>query len=69
MLLDSHIENRLATPLSLGIPRWNKRIVYYIFKIRYIQFYQKQLSGLPNIKLRKKLKNNYFNEYEVFKIK
>ena len=67
MLLDSHIESKIATPISLGIPRWNKRIAYYIFKIRYLQYTYKRLAILPNVEVRKYLINNYFNEYELYK--
>lgn len=67
MLLDSHLERRLATPITLGIPRWNKRIVFYIFKIRYLQYNNKKIFKLPNYNIRKLLTNKYFNEYEVFK--
>jgi heme/copper-type cytochrome/quinol oxidase subunit 1 len=42
MFLDSHIEKRVATPLTLGIPRWHKRAQYYVFKIRYLQSHQKK---------------------------
>lgn len=67
MLIDSHMERRVATPLSLGIPRWNKRIVYYIFKIRYLSYTQKKIHRLPNYIVRSKLTKNYFNEYEIYK--
>ena len=66
MLLDSHIERRIATPLSLGIPRWNKRVVYYIFKIRYLQYTNKGLMRIPNYNIRKLLTQKYFNEYECY---
>jgi len=66
MLLDSHIERRMATPLTLGIPRWHKRVQYYIFKIRYLQYTNKKLYRLPNYNVRKMLTNKYFNEYEVY---
>jgi heme/copper-type cytochrome/quinol oxidase subunit 1 len=66
MLLDSHIERRVATPLTLGVPRWNKRISYYIFKIRYIQLTSKKLNRLPNYNVRSLIINNYFNEYEKY---
>ena len=66
MMLDSHIERRVATPLNLGIPRWNKRISYYIFKIRYIQLTSKKLNRLPNYNVRSLIVNNYFNEYESY---
>lgn len=66
MLLDSHIERRVGTPLALGIPRWHKRVVYYIFKIRYLQYVNKRLSRLPNSDVRIFLINPYFNEYEIY---
>jgi heme/copper-type cytochrome/quinol oxidase subunit 1 len=65
MLLDSHIERRVSVLHSLGVPRWHKRINYYIFKIRYLQYTNKMLTRLPNMTVRKTLINNYFNEYEV----
>ena len=66
MLLDSHLEKRIATPSNLGVPRWNKRIQYYIFKIRYLQYTNKRLMRLPNYKIRSLLTNKYFNEYERY---
>jgi hypothetical protein len=66
MLLDSHIERRIATPLSLGIPRWNKRVSYYIFKIRYLQSTNKKLMKLPSYSIRSLLTSKYFNEYESY---
>lgn len=67
MLLDSHIERRVAVHSILGVPRWHKRVLYYIFKIRYLQYVNKRLSRLPNSKVRILLSNPYFNEYEKYK--
>jgi len=67
MLLDSHIERRVVIYSTLGLPRWHKRVQYYIFKIRYLQLVNKQLTVLPNFKVRSFLTQHYFNEYEVFK--
>lgn len=67
MLLDSHIERRVAVHSILGVPRWHKRVLYYIFKIRYLQYVNKRLSRLPNSKVRILLSNSYFNEYEKYK--
>lgn len=67
MLLDSHIEKRIVIYSTLGLPRWHKRIQYYIFKIRYLQLVNKQLNVLPNYKIRSYLTQHYFNEYECFK--
>lgn len=68
-ILDSHIERRVGTPISLGIPRWHKRVLYYIFKIRYIQYMSKKVIRLPNSEVRLYLTSPYFNEYEVYTIK
>jgi len=67
MLLDSHIERRVAVHSILGVPRWHKRVLYYIFKIRYLQYVNKKLNRLPNSKIRLLLSNSYFNEYESYK--
>ena len=66
MILDSHIERRVAVPSTLGMPRWHKRVVYYIFKIRYLQNNNKTMMYLPNMKIRKYLTDPYFNEYEFY---
>jgi hypothetical protein len=68
MLLDSHIERRVAIYSTLGIPRWHKRVNYYLFKIRYLLLVKKQLNNLPNFKIRALLSNPYFNEYEAYVI-
>jgi heme/copper-type cytochrome/quinol oxidase subunit 1 len=69
MLFDSHVERRSATPGNLGIPRWHKRINYYIFKIRYFQQTNDKLLLLPNQATREYLAKSYFNEYEVYTYK
>jgi heme/copper-type cytochrome/quinol oxidase subunit 1 len=68
MLLDSHMERRVAVYSTLGIPRWHKRILYYIFKIRYLQYTNKNLKRLPNAKTRIYLSNSYFSEFEIYKM-
>jgi heme/copper-type cytochrome/quinol oxidase subunit 1 len=67
MMLDSHIERKIAIPSTLGMPRWHKRVIYYIFKIRYLQNINKQMSYLPNMHIRRYLIRSYFTEYEFFK--
>ena len=67
MLLDSHIEKRVAVYSTLGLPRWHKRIQYYLFKTRYLQLVNKKLYKLPNAKIRTYLSNYYCNEYEIYK--
>jgi len=66
MFFDSFLERRLSTPISLGIPRWNKRINYYIFKIRYISNFEIKNEINLNFKLRNIISKKYFNEYEIF---
>jgi hypothetical protein len=66
MLLDSHIERRVAVYSTLGIPRWHKRVNYYMFKIRYLMLVKKQLHGLPNGRVRLLLTEPYFNEFEIY---
>lgn len=41
-IIDSHIVNKPYIINNFYIPRWHKRINYYIFKIRYIQFFNKK---------------------------
>ena len=67
MLLDSHMERRVIVYSTLGLPRWHKRVQYYVFKIRYLQLTNKRLTQLPNYKIRSTLTKHYFNEYESFK--
>lgn len=66
MILDSHIEKRVVIYSTLGLPRWHKRVQYYLYKIRYLQLTNKQLQNLPNFKIRIFLTKPYFNEYEYF---
>jgi heme/copper-type cytochrome/quinol oxidase subunit 1 len=66
MLFDSHVEKRLATHSTLGIPRWHKRAQYYIFKIRYLQIMAKALSRFPKNSARNILSKPYFNEFEIY---
>jgi len=69
MILDSHIEKKVSIYSPLGVPRWHKRIQYYIFKIRYLQLTNKKINKLPNMKVRQLIQNKYFNEYELYETK
>lgn len=44
MLLDSAIEQKIHTSITFGIPRFNKRILYYIYKITFLQQLNRQVS-------------------------
>nr|NP_049605.1 cytochrome c oxidase subunit 1 [Tetrahymena pyriformis]AAD41950.1 cytochrome c oxidase subunit 1 [Tetrahymena pyriformis] len=67
MIFDSHIERRAATSSTLGLPRWYKRISYYIFKIRYLQHNKAKMNGIPGSTVRLMLIDRHFAEFEVFK--
>ena len=66
MIVDSHIERKVVVYSPLGVPRWHKRIQYYIFKIRYLQLVNKKITKIPNINIRKLIQYKYFNEYEIY---
>jgi hypothetical protein len=67
MLIDSKAESRVATPTTLGLPRWHKRGGYYAFKITYLNFTSEQeldqnyKKSFKN-KNSKKHKNNRINQ-------
>ena len=37
------------------------------FKIRYLQLFNKKFNNIPNYKIQLKLRNKYFNEYELYR--
>jgi hypothetical protein len=66
MIFDAHVERRTSLIPHLGIPRWHKRISYYIYKINFLQVIAKKLSRLPGSKIRIFLTSYRTNEYEVY---
>lgn len=66
MILDSHLERKLSIPSSLSIPRFNKRINYYLFKINYLSLITKKNKKIPNFSIQNIINKKYFNEYEQF---
>jgi len=56
VLFDSKLFNLTSTSYNFFLPRLNKRITYYIFKIKHVQFYNKKF--LINYLQFKKLFNN-----------
>jgi hypothetical protein len=66
MILDSHLEKRVGTTSTLGIPRWHKRVSYYLFKITSLQQSAKSTSRVPGSKVRRYLSKSHCNEYELF---
>ena len=65
MILDSFIEKKIHTHNTLGIPRFNKRINYYFFKIRYNQYIFSITQNLINYNQIKKIPYNI--NFEVYK--
>lgn len=47
-LAESFIEKKIHTHNTLGMPRFNKRINYYIFKVRYNQYVASINSNVLN---------------------
>lgn len=68
MLFDSHSEGKELIPYTLGISRWYKRILYYLYKIRYLQNSTRSISLFPNSKIRIKLVEEILNEFEEYEI-
>ena len=66
MLFDSFFKKTSHTDFNLGIPRWHKRILYYIYKVRFIQFINKKNYFFLNYKLQSNL--YFFNEFENYEI-
>ena len=58
-LYDSHKEKKLGTMLNFGIPRLNKRILYYLHKITYLAYNTKKFKNLPKKKSRLFLIDNF----------
>lgn len=70
MLVDSHFEKKIFICKNLGLPRWNKRLQYYFYKIRLLQLNKKKTQLIGNFKFIK-ISNNkisvigYFEEYDI----
>ena len=47
MLFDAHRHGRTVTNQTLSIPRFNKRILYYVYKVTQMQLNLKQFKNLP----------------------
>lgn len=62
----SRLERKSYLNSSLGITRWQKRIHYYLYKIKWNQYNDNISKILPDADERIFIKNNYFSEYELF---
>ena len=75
MLLDSHFEKKIFICKNKGLPRWNKRIQYLLFKIRSVQLSKKLVNSQNtsnyvklNFKHSYKLNSDsFFEEYDLIK--
>ena len=64
-MFDSMLEKKIYTHNILGIPRFNKRITYYIFKIRYNQYLFNINQNNLNYNQLSKIHQNI--NFEIFK--
>lgn len=70
MLVDSHIEKKLPNTSNLGIPRWHKRILYYLYKISYLRSLKNELNPTQQLnKIKLECEENYFYEFEKYEHK
>jgi heme/copper-type cytochrome/quinol oxidase subunit 1 len=67
MLFDSNYERRVSSLSTLGMPRFYKRVTYYLFKIKFYKIIQNKLNGIPNKNIRLFFLRNGFMEYECYK--
>lgn len=65
MIFDSLLEKKIYTHNTLGIPRFNKRIAFYFFKIRYTQYMNHYISAQLNFKQIKAI--NADVNFEIYK--
>lgn len=68
MLFDTHYEKKITASSTLGLPRWYKRVIYYIFKICYLNLQEKILSRIPSRNVRSTVVNLHDNEFEKSKL-
>nr|YP_010183552.1 cytochrome c oxidase subunit 1 [Paramecium gigas]QVG61501.1 cytochrome c oxidase subunit 1 [Paramecium gigas] len=67
-IFDSNAEKTYPILSHFGIPKWSKRINYYVFKIRYNLYYNELSKELPDYETRISFIENRFNEYEFFRL-
>lgn len=69
MLADSHFEKKLPIFSNLGIPRWHKRVLYYLFKIKSIRLNSSNSGELLMLNFYKSNSNyNSFSEFDKIDI-
>lgn len=65
-LFFSKLDRRVSLISSLGFSRWQKRVHYYLYKIKWNQYNDEVALFLPSADERILIRDNYFSEYEVF---
>jgi hypothetical protein len=63
----SKTDRRLIFYSPLGIVRWQKRVHYYLYKIKWNQYNDEIAAYFPNAETSIWLRDNFFSEYEVFR--
>lgn len=66
-VLESCFENCVFTSPNLGLPRWQKRIHYYLFKLKFNRSVDQMFRSIPNADARQRLIEGMFNEYEIYR--
>lgn len=66
-ILESSFENSVFTSPNLGLPRWQKRIHYYLFKLKFNKSVDLMFRSVPNASARLRLIEDMFNEYESYR--
>lgn len=64
----SRVERKHYLSSSLGFVRWQKRVHYYLYKVKWNQYNENIASAIPNFNERIFIRDNYFSEYEVFRV-
>lgn len=64
-LAESFLEKKIYTHNTLGIPRFNKRINYYLFKVRYNQYINSINSNTINLAQYSVIKRDVY--FEIYK--
>lgn len=67
-ILTSRLDRKLSMSSSLGIVRWQKRVHYYLYKVKWNQYNANLANVLPDSSERLMIRDQYFSEYEVFRI-
>ena len=61
VLLEAHVEKKMTVYFHTIIARFNKRILYYLYKIVYYQYMTKNMQNIPSSNSRKILAQPVYN--------